>query len=355
MATGNRFDGTTPVQGLAASAAFTIELLERSGATPEQLASALDGPATTDGARALTQAWRGIALKRTRLGSAEPEILAAACDLLREHDGLLRGIDAIVIEDLALRTPLERDFVAALIAAAPCDVIAANGYVRQLPDAPSSRALVSLRAMGQWSEVTCEPRMRSLDSLFATRFSGGQVAVVPTTLLEAPGDVGEVRLAARVVRRHLDAGVPADEIAIVVHAGASRYRELIREVFEPAGIPTDATPRRTAADTSLGALLLELLDLAIDPKSMTREASLAVARSVHVGLRSHDRDRLERRIVTRGYLGLDGWSRKATKTLGEHAANRINRLKRAIAAARDAYFGASPSAAAPSDFIAAHG
>jgi hypothetical protein len=347
IATGNRFGDATPVKGLTAKVASTIDLLERSGATPDQLAAALEGRTASDGARAVARIWHGVSLKRARLGSADPEVLAAARDLLRERGLVLAGIDAIVIEDLPLRTKLERELADALIAAAPCDVILAHGHVRQLPEAPSSRALTWLRSASPWDETPCKPRTPATDSLFAVRDSEARHAVVPTTLLEAAGDVGEVRLAARVVRRHLDGGVRPDQIALVVHGAATRYRELIREVFEPVGIPVDTTLRRTIADTGIGAVLLELLDLSIVPERMTREKSLAVARSAHVDLRSGDRDRLHQHIITEGYLGLDGWDALAVKVLGKQAANRINRLKRAVADARAA-FGAvtSPAQAA---------
>ena len=216
-------------------------------------------------------------------------------------------------------------------------MIAAHGFVRQLPDAPSSRALAWLRSACAWAETQCDPRTPALDSLFAAHGLQSRQTGVPTTLLEAAGDVGEVRLAARVVRRHLDAGVRPDEIAIVVHGAATRYRDLIHEVFEPAGIPVDATLRRTVADSGIGAVLLELLGLAILPERMTRETSLSVARSAHIDVPSGDRDRLHRHIITKGYLGLDGWDALALETLGAHATNRINRLKRAIADARTAF------------------
>src|SRR5687768_5737140 len=346
-ATGNRYGGATPMQGLAAKAASTIDLLERSGATPDQLLAALEGRTVGDGARALARSWHGISLRRARLGSAESEVLAAARDLLREQGSVLAGIDAIVIEDLPLRTNVERELIEALAGAAQCDVILAHGHVRQLPEAPSSRALAWLRQTLQLEETPCEPGTPALDRLFAVPDAAQRQTVVPTTLLEAAGDVGEVRLAARVVRRHLDAGVRPDEIALVVHGAATRYRELIHEVFTPAGIPIDTTLRRTVADTALGSVLLELLELAILPERMTRETSLSVARSAHIDLRSGDRDHLHRRIINDGYLGLDGWDALALETLGEHAPNRINRLKRAIAHARAAFdAAASPEGAA---------
>jgi RecB family exonuclease len=346
-ATGNRFAGATPVQGLAAKAASTIDFLERSGATPDQLTAAIEGTTAGDGARALARTWHGVSVRRARLGSADAEILAAARDLLREHDSVLAGLDAIVIEDLPLRTKVERELIETLIAIAPCDVILVHGYVRQLLDTPSSRAMAWIRSVAAWEETPCEPRIPAFDTLFTVHKPESSPAVVSTTLLEAAGDVGEVRLAARVVRRHLDAGVRPAEIALVVHGAATRYRELIREVFTPAGIPVDTTLRRTVADTGLGAVLLQLLDLAIVPERMTRETSLSVARSAHIDLRSDDRDHLHQHIINRGYLGIDGWEVLAAKTLGSHATNRINRLKRAIADTRTAFEAvASPDQAA---------
>jgi RecB family exonuclease len=349
-ATGNRFGDATPIQGLAAKAASTIDLLERNGARPADLAAAIDGKAVSDGARALSRAWHGLSVRRARLGSSNAEALAAARDLLREDGSVLGGLGAIVIEDLALQTTVERELVAALISAAPCEVIVAHGFVRQQPDAASSRALAWLRSACRWEETGCNPRTPRLDSLFAAHERQSPHGVIPTTLLEAAGDVGEVRLAARVVRRHLTAGVRPDDIALVVHGAGTRYRDLIHDIFEPAGIPIDSTRRRPVAESGIGAVLLELLGLAILPDRMTREASLSVARSAHIAVPSGDRDRLHHRIITQGYLGLEGWDALALATLGPQATNRINRLKRAIAEARSA-LGAVSSAAEVADVV----
>ena len=68
------------------------------------------------------------------------------------------------------------------------------------------------------------------------------------------------------------------DLVIRPHNLAVHFRvELLREVFEPAGIPVDITPRRSVAETGIGAVLLQLLDLAIVPERMTRETSLSVA------------------------------------------------------------------------------
>jgi len=380
-ATGNRFGEATPVRGLAAKAASTIDALERNGAAPSDLAAAIEGKTVSDGARAFSRAWHALSIRRARLGSSDAETLAAARDLLLEDDSVLRGLDAIVIQDLAAHTRVERELIAALVSAAPYDVIAAHGFVPQSTNALSTRSLEWLRSTCAWQETPSNPRAPALDSLFqvipsearSRRHPGREISpsvgtsaippfvaaaplgrrlparndIVPTTLLEAAGDVGEVRLAARVVRRHLDAGVPANEVAVVVHSAADRYRELIREVFEPAGIPVDTTLRRTVADSAIGGVLLQLLDLAIHPDRATRETSLSVARSAHIDVAPGARDRLSRHIITKGYLGLDGWEKLADAALGAQALNRINRLKRAVADARTGFAGvSSPGGAA---------
>jgi RecB family exonuclease len=343
-ATGNRFGGATPLQGLTSKAASTIDLLERNGATPEQLTAAIEGRTVSDGARAIARAFHGTSVRRSRLGSSDAEILAAACELLRDDDSVLRGIDAVLIEDLPLRTITERNLIASILATAPCDVILAHGCVRQLSGAPSSRALTWLRSAATWTETACEPRTTVVDAMFVPHDGSPRSSAPATSLLEAAGDVGEVRLAARVVRRHLDAGVKPNDIALVVHGAATRYRDLIREVFDPAGIPVDVTARRTLADAGIGSVLLELLELSVSPDGMTRESLLSIARSAHIDLRSHARDRLQHTVITKGYLGIDGWDELALKTLGRHATNRINRLKRALAEAHKAFDGVSTPA-----------
>src|SRR5574338_198790 len=205
-ATGNRFGDATPIQGLAAKAASTIDALERHGAAPADLAAAISGKAVSHGARALSRAWHQLSVRRARRGSSNAEALEAARDLLRDESSVLTGLDAIVIEDLPIHTKLERELIEALVSGAPCDVIAIHGFVRQLPDAPSLRTLAWLQSACAWDETPCDSRTPALDSLFAAHGKHSPRTMVHTTLLEAAGDVGEARLAARVVRRHLDAG-----------------------------------------------------------------------------------------------------------------------------------------------------
>ena len=357
-ASGSRFRGATPVSGLAAKAASTIDLLERNGATPSAFRGFLDQSANVgDGARMLAQAWGGLAVKRPHYGRTEAGMLAEAVELLQVNAGVLDGLDVLVLEDLSLLTAMECAVVCSLVARAPAHVIASHGFVGQLADAPSSRSLRSLRELASWTETRCAPiddnRTALLRRLFAASdttsavaSSNGTVPAIRMTRLESNGDLGEVRTAARVVRRHLDAGVAPEHIALVAHGAGGRYRELVREVFGAARIPVAVALPRTLAETGIGSVLLQLLELAIVPERMTRETSLAVARAPHVGLRTRSADRLHQQVVNAGFLGLDGWTELATKTLGEHAANRVNRLKRAVATARSGFESVSSPAQA---------
>lgn len=345
IASGARFDGSTPMPGLAAKAASTIDQLERNGATSHELREVLERVQHPASARILLDAWATLETSRRQYGPTPTQLLLATTALVRERPALLGTLDLLVIEDAPLVTAAEREAIAALIDAAPGDVLAAHGYAPQLADAPSTQSLRHLREMTAWQEHTCflaaERRSGFTARLFATAPGFADAREQPfdppgvrLTRLEATGDLGEVRLAARVVRRHLDAGVHPHEIALVVHSGFERYRELVDEVFTAAGIRVSAPVQRTLADTGIGGTILRLVELVLVPKGMTRQASLALARSPHLGLRTRDADTLEQRVTVKGYLGLDGWDAVALETLGPQAANRVNRLKRAVAGAR---------------------
>jgi hypothetical protein len=325
VATAGRFSATTPLRGLASKAASTIDLLERHGATAERLASVVADGAYGDGARVLANAWALLSRRRWRYGTTDATRLLAAARLLRREPSVLDGTDVVVLEDVPLLTRVERFIIRSIVAAARGDVIASYGNVRHLPQAPSSRSLAALRRLARWDE-TVIPRL--------TARSDNTRPAATVRLLESAGDVGEVRLAARVVRRHLDAGVAPEEIALIVHANAARYRELVREIFTPLGIPVAAHTPRAVSDTGLGSVLLRVLELAIIPDRTTRESSLAVARAPHLDLDADEGDRLHRQVVTAGFMGLDGWTDLAVKTLGAAATSRVNQLKRAVESAR---------------------
>lgn len=332
-----------PVGGLAAKVASTIAEVERAGGSRAAMAAALDAP--DDGARLLLDVWESLDAWR----GATVRTAAAACvevaALLRARGAAaLGGCSLVVLEDLPLHRRVERELVEALVAAAGCPVLATNACAPQLAGAPATRALDALRAMSPWHETACPPDVDplggALGRLFATRASPASRAPtaprVRVVRVEAAGDAAEVRLAARIVRRHLratgeEACRPSD-VLLVTHA-RGRHHALVREIFGAAGIPVSLPDDRSAADSGIGAVLLELLDLALVPGRATRDRALSLVRAPHLDVEPASADRLERAVRTRGYLTLDGWDDLALRTLGERAANRVTRLKRALAAA----------------------
>ncbi|MGI8510029.1 MAG: PD-(D/E)XK nuclease family protein [Gemmatimonadaceae bacterium] len=348
-------NASLPVSGVAAAATRTITAVERAGGTRESLAAALLADLSVEsqigaGPRVLINTWAhldDVSDSRTRTVA---QAVRSAIALLRARaDTMLTPCSLIVLEDLPLHGPLDRDLIASLLAAAGCSVVATSECAGQLSAGPASQSHALLRTLANWNEQRCErtadPLSGAGDRLFRSDITEHELTapltapLIPITRLEAAGDAGEVRLAARIITRHLRENVgehvlsPSDILVIVPRSG--RYRDLICEIFAEKGIPTTLQPARSAATTALGSVLLELLDLAMDRNGGTREVALALARSPHIDVRMHAADRLEQRVVTRGYLGLDGWDELAVRTLGPRATNRVNRLKRTIASARD--------------------
>lgn len=340
-----------PVTGLAAAASRTIREVEHAGGTRESLAAALAaGPPLDRGSRVLLDSWLNLERHADSRSRSNADAVRSATVLLHDRaESVLAQCELVVLEDLSLSGKLYQQLIAALVAAAQCPVIATSECAEQLPAAPAARTLSALRTMAKWDEQRCE-RAEDLFAGATTRlFQPGPAGAldsttttqpIPITLLEAAGDAGEVRLAARIVSRWLrgNAGtspIRADDVLIIVTAGG-RYRQLIAEIFAERGIPTSVTPERSAADTAIGTVLLELLELAIGRDGGTPEHALALLRSPHLDLASQTVDRLERRVITRGYLGIAEWVELATQRLGARATNRVDRLKRALKTAHEA-------------------
>lgn len=347
-ACGDRFPSRAPIPGISAKVAAAIDLLERNRATPESLDAALaELHATGDGPTMLSCAWRALALARTGRGHTRAAIVAFATGLLGQRPQLLAGCDVVVLEELPLATPLDRALIAAIVAAAPGTVIAAHGAAPQLGLAPASVALGHLRAMARWDEKACAPpasaHAAALERIFVHqpastngRPAAGGPGGIAITRLEATGEVGEVRLAARVVRRHLRRGTRPSDIRIVVHS-RGRYHELIGEVFRAAGIPVAVELPRTVAMTGIGRAILQLVDIATPGEEAGIDASLALVRMPHLDVAPDGADRLHRHVVVKGRLGLEDWDALSAKMLGKRTVNRVNRLRRSVDRARQGF------------------
>lgn len=344
----DRFSTGAPIPGITAKVAAAVDLLERNRATPDSLDAALQElGATGDGPAMLACAWRALMIARAGRGHTRAAIVAHAVDLLRERPHILAGCDVVVLEDLPLATPLDRQLIAELVAAAPGAVIAAHGHAAQLHRGPATRALNHLRTMATWTESECEAPAVGFSSVIDRLFSAhpGHGTAAPGTRqesevkvrrLDAAGEVGEVRLAARVVRRHLREGVKPSEIQIVIHGGG-RHHELVEEIFGTARIPVAGSSSRSIATTGIGRAILQLVDISTSADAATLDASLALVRLPHLDIAAEGADRLQRHVVTNGRLGLDDWAALATKALGKRTVKRVNRLRRAVERARQGF------------------
>jgi len=340
------FAPAVPIGGLARRIAGAVDLLERDGATSALLAAEIEQlGGRSEGTDVLLRAWERMERLRPEFGRTAAEAMAAAVSLLRADGSLLDGCELVVLETVPLEHILERELVEALIAAAPGDVIAACDSADHLAATPAARRLARLRSLARWDERPCTRSDAPFDRALRRVFSGAEPEPrsdawrrddgVCVRLLEAAGDVGEVRLAARVVQRHLREGVdPAD--VLVLFRSPGRYLGLIDEVFGNAGIPVAVPRPRTAAETGLGDVLVRLLRAALHPDRCTREESLALLRTPHLDLGDAAGDRLEWEVVTGGLLGYPTWRGLDPDRIGERTLKRVERFRRALGDAHDA-------------------
>ncbi|MGI9077890.1 MAG: PD-(D/E)XK nuclease family protein, partial [Gemmatimonadaceae bacterium] len=345
-AASSAFDESTPVDGLVVRAANAIELIQQNGGTLADFARVIKREAKNDmGARLLADIWSRTEraterLARTQAGRTRAQALASATALLRENAAVLAGCDLVVIENVPMRSVLERRLIAALIGAAPGEVLAAYECACQLALAPMTRSLAAIRNIAFWRETICKPATTRMSSAISEAFVSqrkqedrGAGAMPPgpaVTLLEAASEVTEVRFAARVVRRHLKKGVAAGEIALIVH-NQSRYLPLVQEIFLGEGIPLSLRRSVPVASTALGEVLLRLLALTVEPDGPTcRNDTLVVIRAPHIGFTERQRDVLEREILKSGLLGADSWTRLTPRNIGAHAHARAMRVRNAL-------------------------
>lgn len=336
-ACGSAFQASVPIDGLARDLASAIEALEVCGATPAELAEELSGTDNSGGASLLLDAWCAVTELRSGLGRTRPEVMANALRHLRTHPEVLAGCDILVLENVSLDSASNRELLAGLIAAAPGHVIAAYEAPVQLPDTSASRTLATLRRLAAWEERVCVPEdtvfQRAIDRVFTTGIPDRPAYELPAgpevCLLEAAGDAGEVRLAAGVVRRHLRAGTPPEEIQIVLRSPGQHAR-LIEDIFTTAGIPVAIARTRPVADTEIGDVLVRLLRAALHPDACGMRESLALLRTAHVDLAGAQADHFERWVRTRGLLGFATWTELDPAALDERTCERAGRFRDAL-------------------------
>ena len=188
---------------------------------------------------------------------------AAAADA---HDPLRRA--PIVLLDVPIGGPAERDFVAALVAISP-SVLAT---VPAGDDATSEalRALGAGQAPADGATAPDSDLARVREFLFAAAAPPERPARGDVRFFSAPG---EGREAVEIARRILDearAGTPFDEIAVLVR-GPELYGSLLDVALRRAGIPAWFARGTSRPDPS-GRAFLALLDCALEGLSARRFA-----------------------------------------------------------------------------------
>ena len=117
---------------------------------------------------------------------------------------------------------------------------------RRLPPRAEYYAPSARGALSHLERSLFEPNALRVDPAGAVR------------LLEGGGERAELELVAREVRRLVEEGMPAEQIAVVLRAGSSTAG-LLEEVFIAAGIDFALQRRRCLSDTAIGGALTGLL------------------------------------------------------------------------------------------------
>jgi len=181
-------------------------------------------------------------------------------------------------------------------------------------------------------DSTIADQLSPLLGAAATPTDAAASAAVEPCIICAPDPAEEARVAVRIVLEHLEAGVPADRIAIVSRV-AQPYSLLVHEELDAAGIEHSAPAPVRLAQSIAGRSLLGLLRWPIN--GHRRDELMRLLRSAPIrdpagGATRPDRwDRVARNAGVVG--GLDQWHRR----LDEAARSRLERVKATLSGAAE--------------------
>jgi ATP-dependent helicase/nuclease subunit B len=367
-----RLQALAPVAGargfLTAAVAFVAEL-ERTLITPQRFAAAVRdwedaSPATREAAAIYDHYRRAL----DRLGRVDADLFAwRALDALRAQPGAW-GETPVLLYGFDDFTPLERDAVETLARIAEAEVTISltyepgrTAFAGRATTAEELRQLASevqeLPPLAQHYDEAARPVLHHVErSLFEpnpTRVLAGDAV----QLLTAGGERAEVELVAAEVLERLAAGVPADEIAVVLRSPEHRA-PLVAEVFGAYGIPCTLERRTAFAHTPLGRGLLALARCALHPQDATPADLLAYLRTPGKLERLELADRLEATVRRRAIHDLvgaraaweeapGGWPLRELDRLRGAAADGVAPLLEALAREARALFAAPHRGRAP--------
>lgn len=255
------FQPVARMPGFPRAAARTIQELQLAGVPADNLRS-LGG-----GGQDLATLLDRVSADGEAAGAASrAAVLHTATEVLRANPEQLRDTDVILL-DVALSSPAEADFVAA-IAAASSSTLA----VCPAGDVRTERAYERMGV--QPLRRPSPPLTSALERLQTFLFSPDPPPVAPADasvqIFSAPGEGREAVEIARRVLQEAARGVPFDEIAILLRAPQT-YFGLIEHAFWRAGIPV-WFERGTRRPDPAGRAFLALLACADEQLSARRFA-----------------------------------------------------------------------------------
>jgi ATP-dependent helicase/DNAse subunit B len=301
--------------GFARALARLFAELEVARVDPGRLAVGVRAWAEGDAPRRaygdeLAALYRGYRGALERLGRRDAELHAlAVLDALRLAPGAWGGTPVFFygFDDL---TPLQRDAVETLAKHVDADVTVSLSYeagrrafagraatfeeLRPLAD-----EIVALDPLAEHYAPAARAPLHGLErALFEEEGAAGALDPAgAVALLEAGGERAEMELVGAEVRRLLDAGVPAEEIAVVVRSPEDAG-PLVERVLAEFGVPFALRRRVPFSHLAAGRGLLALLRCATG--GGTAEDAVAYLRTPGVVRHASLVDRLEARVRRRG-------------------------------------------------------
>src|SRR5213592_3757661 len=332
--------------GFAGAAARLFAELEVARADPGRVAAALGSWAGGDARRRayaaeLARLYRGYRSALERLGRPDAELHAlAALDALR-LDPAAWGATPVFFYGFDDLTPLERDAVETLAGRAGADVTVSLSYEPgRMAFAGRARTFEELRPLAD-RVVALDPQAEHYAPAARAALHGLERALFEETLpaaplepgdavavLEAGGERAELELVAAEVLRLLDAGVGAEEIALVVRS-PEQAGPLMERVFAEFGVPFALRRRVPFGHVAIGRAALGLLRCAAGAGSA--DDALAWLRAPGLVRRPALVDRLEARVRREGVETASD-ALAAWEADGRHVPGALARVRAAIGA-----------------------
>jgi hypothetical protein len=321
--------------GFAPAVGALVAELERALVTPQRYTQAMRAWAGTDAERRayadeVAALYGEYTRELDRLGRVDAELFAwRALDALRAEPGRW-GSTPVYLYGFDDLTPLERDAVETLARVAGAEVTVSLTYepgraafvgraeaVEELR--PLADRVLDLPASSEHYSPASRLALHHLERGLFERGDadglGGRVDPGDAVrLLESGGERAEAELVAAHVLERLRAGVPADEIAIVLRS-LSVSRALFERVFAAYGIPVVCQLSVPFEHAPLGRGLLALARCALTEDDADAAEFLHYLRAPGVLARRELADTLEATVRRRGVHTVAG-AREAAAALG---------------------------------------